>query len=92
MGPYMKTRICPSHFILAGIPLLFLGIFYFYPLLNILKMSLAPEGEWDFRTAIAPDSFRILCQNPLVHLLAGSALHDSDPGFGASCRLGLYPV
>jgi thiamine transport system permease protein len=45
----MKTRICPSHCILAGIPLLFLGIFYFYPLLNIMKMSLAPEGEWDFR-------------------------------------------
>lgn len=35
--------------ILAGIPLLFLGAFYFYPLLNILKLSLAPEGEWDFR-------------------------------------------
>ena len=44
----MKTRINPSHCILAGIPLLFLGIFYFYPLLNILKLSLAPEGKWDF--------------------------------------------
>lgn len=45
----MKTRIRPSHCILAGIPLLFLGVFYFYPLLNILKLSLAPEGQWDFR-------------------------------------------
>ena len=48
-GKQMKTRISPSHCILAGIPLLFLGIFYFYPLLNILKLSLAPEGKWDFR-------------------------------------------
>jgi thiamine transport system permease protein len=49
----MKTRIRPSHFILAGIPLLFLGVFYFYPLLNILKLSLAPEGTWDF-SALSP--------------------------------------
>ena len=45
----MKTRIHPLHCILAGIPLVFLVVFYVYPLLNILKLSLAPEGQWDFR-------------------------------------------
>ncbi len=32
---------------LAAVPLLFLGVFYFYPLLNILRFSLMPEGKLD---------------------------------------------
>jgi len=28
-------------------PLLFLGVFYFYPLISIFVMSFAPDGRWD---------------------------------------------
>ncbi len=30
------------------VPLLFLGVFFFYPLFSIFDLSLRPEGQWDF--------------------------------------------
>ncbi len=33
--------------LLVGIPLLFLAVFYFYPLLRIFVLSFRPEGAWD---------------------------------------------
>ena len=32
---------------LAAPPLIFLGVFYFYPLVSIFSMSLAPDGIWN---------------------------------------------
>jgi thiamine transport system permease protein len=34
-------------YLLAAPPLIFLGIFYFYPLISIFMLSLMPEGSWD---------------------------------------------
>ena len=34
-------------YFLAVPPLIFLGIFYFYPLISIFSLSLMPEGIWD---------------------------------------------
>ncbi|MGB1251392.1 MAG: ABC transporter permease [Candidatus Promineifilaceae bacterium] len=36
--------------LLPLIPLIFFGIFYFYPLASILQLSFAPEGEWQLAT------------------------------------------
>jgi thiamine transport system permease protein len=33
--------------LLYALPLIFLAIFYFYPLLSILGLSLAPQGRLD---------------------------------------------
>ena len=41
--PRFKPR-----YLLPLIPLLFFGIFYFYPLASILQLSFAPDGEWQF--------------------------------------------
>ncbi len=35
-------------FLLAAPPLIFLGIFYFYPLLSIFKLSFSPQGAWEW--------------------------------------------
>lgn len=40
----MKIRI---RYLLAIPPLLFLGVFYFYPLISIFRLSFAPEGVWE---------------------------------------------
>ncbi len=40
----MKIRI---RYLLAIPPLLFLGVFYFYPLISIFGLSFAPEGVWE---------------------------------------------
>jgi thiamine transport system permease protein len=37
----------PAHLLLAGIPLAYLAVFYFYPLASMLGLSLAPEGQFD---------------------------------------------
>jgi thiamine transport system permease protein len=34
-------------YLLAVPPLLFLGVFYFYPLISIFGLSFAPEGAWE---------------------------------------------
>jgi len=34
-------------YFLAAPPLIFLGIFYFYPLISIFLLSFVPEGHWD---------------------------------------------
>ncbi len=41
------------------IPLLFLGLFYFYPLVTILSLGFAPEGHLDLRalTALVSDTY-----------------------------------
>ena len=44
--------------LLAAIPLLFLGLFFFYPILVIFKISLFPEGRFDAA------SLRILWEKP----------------------------
>jgi len=38
---------------LALPPLLFLGVFYFYPLASIFSLSFAPEGQWDLKKLYA---------------------------------------
>jgi thiamine transport system permease protein len=43
----MKTLSRPLTYALLALPLLFLAIFFFYPLLSILAVSLAPEGQLD---------------------------------------------
>jgi thiamine transport system permease protein len=35
-------------YLLAAPPLIFLGAFYFYPLVSIFTLSFAPQGTWDF--------------------------------------------
>ena len=40
----MNIRI---RYLLAIPPLLFLGVFYFYPLISIFGLSFAPEGVWE---------------------------------------------
>lgn len=45
----MKTQK-KIYFITAGIPLVFLAVFYFYPLLNIFSLSFRPEGLWDLHS------------------------------------------
>ena len=42
----MKTGRAKTGLLLAGPPLLFLAVFYFYPLSSILALSLRPEGRW----------------------------------------------
>ena len=45
-----RNRTSLSHFVWRGLllaPLLFLAIFFIYPLLNILGVSLAPQGQFD---------------------------------------------
>jgi thiamine transport system permease protein len=37
-----------ARYLLYLLPLLFLGIFYFYPLAAILRESFAPDGVWNF--------------------------------------------
>jgi thiamine transport system permease protein len=37
----------PLRYLLAIPPLLFLGVFYFYPLISIFGLSFAPQGAWD---------------------------------------------
>jgi thiamine transport system permease protein len=37
----------PLHYLLAVPPLLFLGVFYFYPLISIFGLSFAPRGTWE---------------------------------------------
>ncbi len=39
-------RTHPLLYLLYALPLLFLAVFYFYPLLAILRISFAPEGRW----------------------------------------------
>jgi thiamine transport system permease protein len=41
------VRFHPAWRLLYALPLLFLAVFYFYPLLSILSLSLAPEGRLD---------------------------------------------
>ena len=40
-------RLHKSWRLLYVLPLIFLAIFYFYPLLSILSVSLAPQGRLD---------------------------------------------
>ncbi|GAG99683.1 unnamed protein product, partial [marine sediment metagenome] len=42
-GIEVKIRI---RYLLAVPPLLFLGVFYFYPLISIFGLSFSPEGAW----------------------------------------------
>jgi len=53
-----------SRWLLLTIPLLFLALFYFYPLIKIILVSFAPEGTWEpgrLRQLVSSDSyFRIL--------------------------------
>jgi thiamine transport system permease protein len=37
----------PLRYLLAVPPLLFLGVFYFYPLISIFGLSFAPRGTWE---------------------------------------------
>jgi len=43
-GIKVKTQI---RYLLAVPPLLFLGVFYFYPLISIFGLSFAPQGAWE---------------------------------------------
>ncbi|MBW1635247.1 MAG: iron ABC transporter permease, partial [Deltaproteobacteria bacterium] len=43
----MKTNSASNRWLLLLLPLLFLGLFYFYPLVKIVAMSFAPEGVWE---------------------------------------------
>jgi thiamine transport system permease protein len=36
-----------TRYLLAGPPLLFLAVFYFYPLISIFGLSFAPQGAWE---------------------------------------------
>ncbi len=60
----MKTIFSSNRWLLLSLPLLFLALFYFYPLIKIIFMSFAPDGVWapeKLRQLIASDSyFRIL--------------------------------
>jgi thiamine transport system permease protein len=53
-----------SRWILLAIPLIFLVLFYFYPLMKIVLVSFAPEGAWEpgrLRQLISSDGYlRIL--------------------------------
>ena len=44
--PLKRSRLHPYH-TLYLLPLLFLAVFYTYPLLSILRLSLAPAGQWN---------------------------------------------
>ncbi len=37
----------PNRWLLLFLPLVFLALFYFYPLIKILILSFAPDGTWD---------------------------------------------
>jgi len=43
----VKNRVIKFRFFLAGLPLLFLAVFYFYPVLRLFGLSFLPEGNWD---------------------------------------------
>ncbi len=47
-----------KRWLLAAIPILFLGLFYVYPVLTIFKISLFPEGQFD------AESLRALWEKP----------------------------
>ncbi len=42
----MKNKPRPSRIWLVALPVLFLAVFYFYPVLKIFSLSFMPEGEW----------------------------------------------
>jgi thiamine transport system permease protein len=60
----MKTDFSSKHWILLSLPLIFLALFYFYPLVKIVIVSFAPEGTFDperLRQLTSSDNyFRIL--------------------------------
>jgi thiamine transport system permease protein len=43
----MKNNKHPSRIWLVALPILFLAVFYFYPVLKIFSLSFMPEGRWD---------------------------------------------
>ena len=45
----MKTQK-KIYFFTAGVPLVFLAVFYFYPLLNIFRLSFKPEDTWQLQS------------------------------------------
>lgn len=52
-----------SPYLLASVPILFLLVFYFYPLVSILSLSLAPEGRLDLTvlgSLFRPSYLRVL--------------------------------
>ncbi len=59
-----RNRFALSHYLWRGlmlVPLVFLALFYFYPLLSILVVSLAPEGQLDlsgFARLVTSDYYR----------------------------------
>jgi thiamine transport system permease protein len=56
------VRFHPAWRLLYALPLLFLALFYFYPLLSILSLSLAPEGRLDLSGVQALASRAYLAQ------------------------------
>jgi len=61
---FLKTNFGSNRWLLLSLPLLFLALFYFYPLIKIVFMSFAPEGVWEperLRQLISSDNyFRVL--------------------------------
>ncbi len=61
---FLKTNFSSNRWLLLSLPLLFLALFYFYPLIKIVIMSFAPEGVWEperLRQLISSDNyFRVL--------------------------------
>ena len=45
-GSNMKNISSKSYVLLAGVPLAFLAIFYFYPLIKIFSVSFIPDEAW----------------------------------------------
>lgn len=43
----MIRPLSPIRWLLFSIPLVFLGLFYFYPLVKIILLSLLPDGSWN---------------------------------------------
>ena len=60
----MNTDFSSKRWLLLSLPLIFLALFYFYPLAKIVIVSFAPEGTFDperLRRLTSSDSyFRIL--------------------------------
>jgi len=46
ISPTMKTISSKSYVLLAGLPLAYLAIFYFYPLIKIFSVSFIPDDAW----------------------------------------------
>ncbi len=77
---------------LYSLPLLFLALFYFYPLGSILWASFAPGGRLDLGGVAEMLSRALPRSRLLVHALAGGRVHRADAAAGHAGRLRLCPL